>query len=124
MKKAKRYWINCVRSLSEHSTNEKIPVAKAFVCPWKVNDKFVYRHKNLDKYMLIAVERFLKCNAEIKCLVDILPVTFFKYLLFIWKVSKMLITLYFFQGGLTNQRVLWNSGVCGSKVDLKNFCKV
>lgn len=26
----------------------------------------------------IAVERFLKCNAEIKCLVDILPVTFFK----------------------------------------------
>lgn len=69
----------------------------------------------------IAVERFLKCNAEIKCLVDILPVKFFKYLLFIRKLSKMLITPYFFQGGLTNKRLLWNSGVCGSKVDLRKL---
>ncbi len=64
--------------VGEQPERKKVPVAKAFVCPWKVNDIFVYRPEWLNKYVLIAVDKFIQCDAEITGLGDMLPVTFFK----------------------------------------------
>lgn len=64
--------------LSPQPERKKVALVKRFSCPWKVNDVFVYRPQNFDKYILIAVEKFLPCDAVIKGLGDMLPVTFMK----------------------------------------------
>lgn len=64
--------------LSEQPERKKNALARQFICPWSVNDVFVYHQEGLDKYVLIAVDKFIQCDADIIGLGDMLPVTFFK----------------------------------------------
>lgn len=64
--------------LSQQPARKKISVEKPFICSWQTNDVFVYRPNNFDKYILITVDKFIHCDADIEGLGDILPVTFIK----------------------------------------------
>lgn len=64
--------------LSQQPARKNISIAKPFVCSWKIDDIFVYRPHYFDKYILIAVDKFIRCDADIEGLGEILPVTFIK----------------------------------------------
>ena len=72
--------------LSEPPERKKISVAKKFICPWKINDVWVYEltsdiFKNTDlygKYVLILVDELINHDAVVNNLGDILPVVYLK----------------------------------------------
>lgn len=71
--------------LGEQPERKKIPVAKAFTCPWKPNDVFVYKldrecYNNkpyFNKYIVMLVDEIVKYDVELP-LGDMLPVTCLK----------------------------------------------
>lgn len=63
---------------SEQPPRKKLPPTKPFTCPWQPNDVYVYRPEGFEKYVLLAVEKYIQCDADIKGLNELLPVTFIK----------------------------------------------
>ena len=71
--------------VGEQPGRKKIPVVKAFVCPWKPNDVFIFRldsasYKNtpyFEKYAVMLVDEIVNYDIDIP-LGDMLPVTYLK----------------------------------------------
>ncbi|MGN0676037.1 MAG: hypothetical protein ACI4KG_09805 [Oscillospiraceae bacterium] len=74
--------------LSEPLSRKNIPIVKPFVCPWNVNDVFVYclnsdEYKGTalyDKYVCILVDEIVNHDVVVPKLGDMLPVVYLKLL--------------------------------------------
>lgn len=71
--------------VGEQPERKKIPVAKAFVCPWKPNDVLLFKLNSecfkdkpyFNKYVVILVDEIVNYDVDIP-LGDMLPITYLK----------------------------------------------
>jgi len=101
-----------LKLLSEQPERKKIKLAQKFICPWNVNDIFVYQLENVNKYILIAVDKFMPYDSDIIGMYDMLPVTFLKlsdvYPETLEDVNNALfLPRWFNQNGLAEFRCMW-----------------
>lgn len=71
--------------VGEQPERKKIPVAKAFICPWKANDVYIFKLDSEDfknkpyfgKYIAVLVDETVNYDVDLP-LGDMLPVTYLK----------------------------------------------